>query len=146
MSAKKTETTESVVIEYTAPAEAPLVETDPVAEKTAPKSAADFAEYVQDQLKGITDELKQRIENIAAKFPLKTEDLVDLKETLKVEFAHLLEDVVQTSKEFKDDVAEISLKHKDHLAETLKRSKDHTVDVFSKINLSSVKTDDQPQA
>lgn len=114
--------------------------------KERAKTSADFAEYVQDQFNGIKDEVKQRFDNITAKFPLKPEDLAVLKNTLKEEFAHLLEDLAQTSKEFKAEVTEISLKHKDHLSETFKRTKDQTVEVLSKINLSAVKGDDQPQA
>lgn len=144
MSTKKVKDLTVVAVQEHAEIEVDAQISPEIHEKTA-KNSADFAEYVQDQFNGIKDEVKHRFDNITAKFPLKTEDLAVLKNALKEEFAYLLEDLAQTSKEFKAEVTEISLKHKDHLSETFKRTKDQTAEVFNKINFSTVKDDEQPK-
>ena len=103
------------------------------------KEKLDFAQYVQQQLTELREQLKSRLNEISTRFPISSEDLISLKDTLKVEFSHIIEDLTQTSKEIKQELTEISLKHKDHLSETFKHSKDQTVEAFSKINLSQLK-------
>lgn len=116
------------------------LEHSPTEEKFAEASVKpDFAQYVQQQLGGIKQDVMLRFNQISTHFPLSNEDIVYIKDTLKTELSHILEEVTQTSKEIKQDLTEISLKHKEHLSETLKRSKDQAFEVFSKINLSQVK-------
>ena len=100
---------------------------------------ADFAEYVQQQIAEIKQEVMDRFDKISSHFPVSKEDLAYIKDTLKTEFATVVEDISQTSKEIKQEVTEISIKHKEHLTETFKRSKEQAIEAFSKINLSQVK-------
>lgn len=116
------------------------LEHSPTEEKFAETGVKpDFAQYVQQQLGEIKQDVISRLSQISTHFPLSNEDVLYIKDTLKTEFANVLEEVTQTSKEIKQDLTEISLKHKEHLSETLKRSKDQAFEAFSKINLSQIK-------
>lgn len=102
------------------------------------KAPADFIEYVQNQFENVKIDVKQRVNNVIAKFPVKTEEILSLKETLKTEATHLYEDISKTTQAFKTEVVEISLKHKSHLVDGLKRSKDNAYGAINKINPSKI--------
>lgn len=99
---------------------------------------ADFVELVQSHIQTVKTDVKQRVDSVIENFPVKTDELVSIKETLKAEVIHLYSDLAQTAQKFKDEFVALSLKHKSHIVEELHKAKDNTVDAFSKINSSKI--------
>lgn len=86
------------------------------------------------QLTRFKQDLFTRIEVIKGQFQDTQHDLSELKNFVRTELDHVLNDFTVLSHEIKKDITEISTKHKAQIVETFKRSKDHTLDIWYKVS------------
>ena len=102
---KATEKAEQVVDQVTAKVEQVASDVAEKAEQVQAEAIVakkDFAQSVQDQIVELKTEFLKRVETLKAQFPVSQTELVELKETLKVELTALLEDFNKVSKDIKE--------------------------------------------
>ena len=74
-----------------------------------------------------------RLESLKSQLTFSGQEISELKNLVKSEFTHLVDELAKLSQDLKADISQISLKHKENLTETFKRSKANAVEVWNKV-------------
>ncbi len=104
-----------------------VIETTPVV------NTASEALTQQEPVRESNQALWARLESLKSQLTFSGQEISELKNLVKSEFTHLVDELAKLSQDLKADISQISLKHKENLTETFKRSKANAVEVWNKV-------------
>jgi len=104
-----------------------VIETTPVV------NTASEALTQQEPARESNQALWPRLESLKSQLTFSGQEISELKNLVKSEFTHLVDELAKLSQDLKADISQISLKHKENLTETFKRSKANAVEVWNKV-------------
>ncbi|AWV85701.1 hypothetical protein ACE5JW_05045 [Acinetobacter radioresistens] len=104
-----------------------VIETTPVV------NTASEALTQQEPARESNQALWARLESLKSQLTFSGQEISELKNLVKSEFTHLVDELAKLSQDLKADISQISLKHKENLTETFKRSKANAVEVWNKV-------------
>lgn len=104
-----------------------VIETTPVV------NTASEALTQQESARESNQALWARLESLKSQLTFSGQEISELKNLVKSEFTHLVDELAKLSQDLKADISQISLKHKENLTETFKRSKANAVEVWNKV-------------